>query len=273
MKNDIDVMILCGGSATDLPKQGPLLCSTFNIVDSFDTHAKIPEYFSTIDEISKKSNTLSLISCGWDPGLFSLNRSLLESILPNGENYVFYGRGLSQGHSDAIRRIAGVKNAKQYTIPVESALAAVRGGENPELTTRQKHTRECFVVLEDGATDADKLRVEKEIKEMPNYFADYDTTVNFISEEELLRDHSGIPHGGFVFRTGKTGWNNEFDNVIEYSLKLDSNPAFTSSVIVAYARAVCRMNKEGMTGCKTVFDVPPAYLTSMSDEEIRAHLL
>ena len=202
-----------------------------------------------------------------------LLRAEAEIVLPEGKDYTFWGKGVSQGHSDAIRRIAGVKNAKQYTIPVESALDSVRAGKNPELTTRQKHTRECFVVLEEGATEADKARVEKEIKEMPNYFADYDTTVNFISEEELLKNHSGIPHGGFVFRTGKTGWDNEFDNVIEYSLKLDSNPAFTSSVIVAYARAVCRMNSEGMTGCKTVFDVPPAYLTSMSAEEIRAHLL
>ena len=205
--------------------------------------------------------------------MFSLARLYANAILPNGNDYTFWGKGVSQGHSDAIRRIAGVKNAKQYTIPVESALASVRNGENPTLTTRQKHTRECFVVLQDNATEQDKIRVEKEIKEMPNYFADYDTTVHFISEEELNRDHAGIPHGGFVFRTGKTGWDNEFNNVIEYSLKLDSNPAFTSSVIVAYARAVYRMNQEGFFGCKTVFDVPPAYLTSMSAEEIRAHLL
>ena len=272
-KDKIDVLIICGGSATDLPKQTPEYAKYFNVIDSFDTHAKIPEHFAAVDQNAKANKKTALISAGWDPGMFSLARLYANAILPNGNDYTFWGKGVSQGHSDAIRRIAGVKNAKQYTIPVESALAAVRGGENPELTTRQKHTRECFVVLEDGATEADKARVEKEIKEMPNYFADYDTTVNFISEEELLRDHSGIPHGGFVFRTGKTGWNNEFDNVIEYSLKLDSNPAFTSSVIVAYARAVCRMNSEGMTGCKTVFDVPPAYLTSMSDEEIRAHLL
>ena len=272
-KDKIDVLIICGGSATDLPKQTPEYAKYFNVIDSFDTHAKIPEHFAAVDQNAKASKKTALISAGWDPGMFSLARLYANAILPNGNDYTFWGKGVSQGHSDAIRRISGVKNAKQYTIPVESALAAVRGGENPELTTRQKHTRECFVVLEDGATEADKARVEKEIKEMPNYFADYDTTVNFISEEELLRDHSGIPHGGFVFRTGKTGWNNEFDNVIEYSLKLDSNPAFTSSVIVAYARAVCRMNKEGMSGCKTVFDVPPAYLTTMSDEEIRAHLL
>ena len=272
-KDKIDVLIICGGSATDLPKQTPEYAKYFNVIDSFDTHAKIPEHFAAVDQNAKASKKTAFISAGWDPGMFSLARLYANAILPNGNDYTFWGKGVSQGHSDAIRRISGVKNAKQYTIPVESALAAVRNGENPELTTRQKHTRECFVVLEDGATEADKARVEKEIKEMPNYFADYDTTVNFISEEELLRDHSGIPHGGFVFRTGKTGWNNEFDNVIEYSLKLDSNPAFTSSVIVAYARAVYRMNKEGMTGCKTVFDVPPAYLTTMSDEEIRAHLL
>ena len=272
-QDKIDVLIICGGSATDLPKQTPEYAKYFNVIDSFDTHAKIPEHFENVNNSAKSANKTALISAGWDPGMFSLARLYANAILPNGNDYTFWGKGVSQGHSDAIRRIDGVKNAKQYTIPVESALQSVRNGENPELTTRQKHTRECFVVLEDGATEADKIRVEKEIKEMPNYFADYDTTVNFISEEELLRDHSGIPHGGFVFRTGKTGWDNEFNNVIEYSLKLDSNPAFTSSVIVAYARAVYRMNKEGMFGCKTVFVVPPAYLTSMSAEEIRAHLL
>ena len=223
-KNEIDVMILCGGSATDLPVQAPELANNFNIIDSYDTHAKIPEYFSKIDEISKKSNTLALISCGWDPGLFSLNRCLFESILPTGENYVFYGKGLSQGHSDAIRRVPGVKNAFQYTVPYEESVEAVRNGKNPHFNSvREVMWRECFVVLEDGANPE---KIEKEIKEMPNYFADYDTTVNFITEEELIRDHSGIPHGGFVFRTGKTGWDNEFNNVIEYSLKLDSNPAF-----------------------------------------------
>ena len=272
-QDKIDVLIICGGSATDLPKQTPEYAKYFNVIDSFDTHAKIPEHFANVDNSAKASKKTALISAGWDPGMFSLARLYANAILPNGNDYTFWGKGVSQGHSDAIRRIAGVKNAKQYTIPVESALESVRNGENPTLTTRQKHTRECFVVLQDNATEADKVRVEKEIKEMPNYFADYDTTVHFISEEELNRDHAGIPHGGFVFRTGKTGWDNEFNNVIEYSLKLDSNPAFTSSVIVAYARAVYRMNQEGFFGCKTVFDVPPAYLTTMSAEEIRAHLL
>ena len=272
-QDKIDVLIICGGSATDLPKQTPEFAKYFNVIDSFDTHAKIPEHFTAVDSNAKANKKTALISAGWDPGMFSLARLYANAILPNGNDYTFWGKGVSQGHSDAIRRIAGVKNAKQYTIPVESALNSVRNGENPTLTTRQKHTRECFVVLQDNATQEDKIRVEKEIKEMPNYFADYDTTVNFITEEELIRDHSGIPHGGFVFRTGKTGWDNEFDNVIEYSLKLDSNPAFTSSVIVAYARAVYKMNNEGMFGCKTVFDVPPAYLTTMSNEEIRAKLL
>ena len=272
-KDKIDVLIICGGSATDLPKQTPEYAKYFNVVDSFDTHAKIPEHFAAVDATSKANKTTALISAGWDPGMFSLARLYSNAVLPNGNDYTFWGKGVSQGHSDAIRRIAGVKNAKQYTIPVETALDAVRSGKNPTLTTRQKHTRECFVVLQEGTTQADKIRIEKEIKEMPNYFADYDTTVNFISEEELNRDHAGIPHGGFVFRTGKTGWDNEFNNIIEYNIKLDSNPAFTSSVIVAYARAVYRMNKEGMTGCKTVFDVPPAYLTTMTAEEIRAKLL
>ncbi|MBQ7970072.1 MAG: diaminopimelate dehydrogenase [Treponema sp.] len=272
-QDKIDVLIICGGSATDLPKQTPEFAKYFNVIDSFDTHAKIPEHFTAVDSNAKANKKTALISAGWDPGMFSLARLYANAILPNGNDYTFWGKGVSQGHSDAIRRIAGVKNAKQYTIPVESALNSVRNGENPTLTTRQKHTRECFVVLQDNATQEDKIRVEKEIKEMPNYFADYDTTVNFITEEELIRDHSGIPHGGFVFRTGKTGWDNEFDNVIEYSLKLDSNPAFTSSVIVAYARAVFRMYNEGSFGCKTVFDVPPAYLTTMSNEEIRAKLL
>mgnify|MGYP003413925473 FL=1 len=272
-QDKIDVLIICGGSATDLPKQTPEFAKYFNVIDSFDTHAKIPEHFTAVDSNAKANKKTALISAGWDPGMFSLARLYANAILPNGNDYTFWGKGVSQGHSDAIRRIAGVKNAKQYTIPVESALNSVRNGENPTLTTRQKHTRECFVVLQDNATQEDKIRVEKEIKEMPNYFADYDTTVNFITEEELIRDHSGIPHGGFVFRTGKTGWDNEFDNVIEYSLKLDSNPAFTSSVIVAYARAVFRMYNEGMFGCKTVFDVPPSYLTTMSNEEIRAKLL
>ncbi len=269
-KDKIDVMILCGGSATDLPEQTPDMAKLFNVVDSFDTHAKIPEHFANVDAAAKAAGTVGVISVGWDPGMFSLNRMYANAILPQGKDYTFWGKGVSQGHSDAIRRIAGVKNAKQYTIPVEAALTAVRGGENPELTTRQKHTRECFVVLEDGA-DADKVR--EEICTMPNYFADYDTTVHFISEEELIKNHSGIPHGGFVIRSGKTGWNEEHNHIIEYSLKLDSNPEFTSSVIVAYARAAYRMAEEGQTGCKTVFDIAPAYLSTKSGAELRKELL
>ena len=269
-KDEIDVMILCGGSATDLPVQTPKLAEYFNVVDSFDTHARIPEHFAAVDEAAKKSGHVGMISVGWDPGMFSLNRLYANCILPGGHDYTFWGKGVSQGHSDAIRRIAGVKDARQYTIPVESALEAVRSGKNPELTTREKHTRECFVVAEEGA---DLKKIEEEIVTMPNYFADYDTTVHFISEEELQRDHAGIPHGGFVIRTGSTGWNDENKHVIEYSLKLDSNPEFTGSVIVAYARAVSRMNKEGMSGCKTVFDVAPAYLSPKSAEELRAHML
>ncbi len=269
-KDKIDVMILCGGSATDLPMQTPDMAKMFNVVDSFDTHAKIPEHFANVDAAAKASGKLGIISVGWDPGMFSLNRMYANAILPNGKDYTFWGKGVSQGHSDAIRRIEGVKNAKQYTIPVDAALEAVRGGENPELTTRQKHTRECFVVLEDGA-DADKVR--EEICTMPNYFADYDTTVHFISEEELMKNHSGIPHGGFVIRSGKTGWNEENNHIIEYSLKLDSNPEFTSSVIVAYARAAHRMAEEGQSGCKTVFDVAPVYLSAKSGEELRKELL
>ena len=266
----IDVMIICGGSATDLPKQTPELAKMFNVVDSFDTHARIPEHFANVDKAAKEGGNIALISAGWDPGMFSLNRLYATAILPNGNDYTFWGKGVSQGHSDAIRRIKGVKNGKQYTIPVESALAAVRNGENPKLTTRQKHTRECFVVAEEGA---DLAAIEKEIKEMPNYFADYDTTVHFISEEELEKNHSGIPHGGFVFRTGCTGWNNEHNHVIEYSLKLDSNPEFTASVIAAYARAIYRLHQEGSIGCKTVFDIAPAYLSPLSDEELRASML
>lgn len=269
-KDEIDVLVLCGGSATDLPEQTPEYAKYFNVIDSFDTHAKIPQHFANVDSAAKASNHVALISAGWDPGMFSLNRLYANAILPNGKDYTFWGKGVSQGHSDAIRRIEGVKNGKQYTIPVQAALDAVRSGINPELTTRQKHTRECFVVAEEGA---DKARIEKEIKEMPNYFADYDTTVHFISEEELLKKHSGIPHGGFVIRSGKTGWDNEFNNVIEYSLKLDSNPAFTSSVIIAFARAVNRLQKEGKSGCITVFDVAPSYLSPLSGDEIRAHLL
>ena len=269
-KDEFDILFICGGSATDLPKQTPEYAKYFNVIDSFDTHAKIPEHFDNVDKAAKESGHVALISCGWDPGMFSLNRLYANCVLPEGKDYTFWGKGVSQGHSDAIRRIDGVKDGKQYTIPVESALEAVRNGENPELTTRQKHLRECFVVAEEGA---DKARIENEIKTMPNYFADYDTTVHFISEEELKRDHSGIPHGGFVFRTGKTGENGEHKHVIEYSLKLDSNPEFTASVLVAYARAVVRMKKEGMTGCKTVFDVPPAYLSPLDGAELRAHLL
>ena len=270
MAEAIDVLILCGGSATDLPEQTPKYAQIFNVVDSFDTHARIPEHFAAVDEAAKKSGKIGIISVGWDPGMFSLNRMYANAILPEGADYTFWGKGVSQGHSDAIRRIEGVKDARQYTIPVQSALEAVRRGENPELTTRQKHTRECYVVAEDGA---DKARIEKEIKTMPNYFADYDTTVHFISEEELRRDHSGIPHGGVVIRCGKTGWNRENAHVIEYNLKLDSNPEFTSSILVAYARAAYRMNREGQTGCKTVFDVAPAYLSMQSGEELRRHFL
>lgn len=269
-KDKIDVMILCGGSATDLPEQTKKYAADFNVVDSFDTHARIPDHFSSVDSAAKSGGHIALISVGWDPGMFSLNRLYGNAILPQGNDYTFWGKGISQGHSDAVRRIAGVKNAKQYTIPVDSALEAVRSGKNPELTTRQKHTRECFVVLEDGA---DAAKVEKEIKEMPNYFADYDTTVHFISEEELQKNHSGIPHGGFVLRSGVTGWNEENQHLIEYSLKLDSNPEFTSSVLIAYARAAHRLSQEGQSGCKTVFDIAPAYLSPKSGEQLRAELL
>ncbi len=268
--NDIDVMILCGGSATDLPVQTPELAKYFNVVDSFDTHARIPEHFSNVNKSASESGKVAVISCGWDPGMFSLNRLYASAILPNGKDYTFWGKGVSQGHSDAIRRVEGVLDGKQYTIPVEEALSAVRSGTNPELTTRQKHVRECFVVAEEGA---DLARIENEIKTMPNYFADYDTTVHFITKEELARDHSGIPHGGFVIRSGKTGFNNEHTHIIEYSLKLDSNPEFTSSVIVAYARAAYRLNSEGQKGCKTVFDIAPAYLSIQSGEELRATML
>ena len=269
-RDKIDVMILCGGSATDLPTQTPTLAEHFSVIDSFDTHAKIPEHFANVDAVAKASGKVAIISVGWDPGMFSLNRLLGSAILPEGKDYTFWGKGVSQGHSDAIRRIDGVLDAKQYTIPIDSALEAVRSGAEPELTARQKHLRECFVVADESA---DKARIEKEIKEMPNYFADYDTIVHFITAEELRRDHAGIPHGGFVIRTGKTGLNKQNSHVIEYSLKLDSNPEFTASVIVAYARATYRMSKEGMTGCKTVFDVPPAYLSPKSYEDIIAHLL
>ncbi len=270
MTDKIDVMIICGGSATDLPVQTPALAKLFNVVDSFDTHAKIPEHFDNVDEAAKASGKTAFISVGWDPGMFSLNRLYGSAILPDGKDYTFWGKGVSQGHSDAIRRVDGVADGKQYTVPVQAALDAVRSGSNPELTTREKHTRECYVVAEDGA---DKARIEQEIKSMPNYFADYDTTVNFISQEELNANHAGIPHGGFVIRSGKTGADLEHNHIIEYSLKLDSNPEFTASVIVCYARAAVRMNKEGMTGCKTVFDVPPAYLSAKSGAELRKVLL
>lgn len=269
-KDKIDVLILCGGSATDLPVQTPEYAKYFNVVDSFDTHAKIPEHFAEVDAAAKASGKVGIISVGWDPGMFSLNRMYANAILPEGSDYTFWGKGVSQGHSDVIRRIDGVKDAKQYTIPVPQALEEVRKGTNPVLSTREKHTRECFVVLEEGA---DAARIEQEIKTMPNYFADYDTTVHFISEEELKRDHSGIPHGGFVLRSGVTGWEKEHKHLIEYSLKLDSNPEFTSSVIVAYARAAYRLASEGQTGCKTVFDIAPAYLSAKSGEELRATML
>ena len=269
-KDKIDVMIICGGSATDLPKQTPVYAKMFNVIDSFDTHARIPEHFANVDAAAKEGGHVGIISVGWDQGMFSLNRLYANAILPDGNDYTFWGKGVSQGHSDAIRRVEGVKDGKQYTIPVEAALKAVRNGENPELTTRQKHTRECFVVLEEGA---DAAKVEEEIKTMPNYFSDYDTTVHFISEEELKANHSGIPHGGFVLRSGKTGWNGENKHLIEYSLKLDSNPEFTSSVLIAYARAAYRLASEGQSGCKTVFDIAPAYLSAKSGEELRKHML
>ena len=269
-KDKIDVMIICGGSATDLPKQTPVYAKMFNVIDSFDTHARIPEHFANVDAAAKEGGHVGIISVGWDPGMFSLNRLYANAILPDGKDYTFWGKGVSQGHSDAIRRVEGAKDGKQYTIPVEAALEAVRNGENPELTTRQKHTRECFVVLEEGA---DAAKVEEEIKTMPNYFSDYDTTVHFISEEELKANHSGIPHGGFVLRSGKTGWDGENKHLIEYSLKLDSNPEFTSSVLIAYARAAYRLASEGQIGCKTVFDIAPAYLSAKSGEELRKHML
>lgn len=269
-KDEVDVLILCGGSATDLPVQTPEMVKYFNVVDSFDTHAKIPEHFAKVDEEAKKSGKIGIISCGWDPGMFSLNRAYAGAVLPCGKDYTFWGKGVSQGHSDAVRRIDGVIDARQYTIPVEEALEQVRSGAQPDLTTRQKHTRECFVVAEEGA---DLQKIEHEIKTMPNYFADYDTIVHFISMEEMKEQHSGIPHGGFVIRSGKTGWKEEYANVIEYSLKLDSNPAFTSSVIAAYARAAYRMAKEGMEGCKTVLDVAPSYLSAFDGDYLREHLL
>ena len=270
MKDELDVLILCGGSATDLPVQTPEYAEYFNVVDSFDTHARIPEHFAAVDAAAKKGGKTAVISVGWDPGMFSVSRMYANAILTNGSDYTFWGKGVSQGHSDAVRRIDGVKDARQYTIPVPEAVKAVRSGSNPELSTRQKHTRECFVVAEKGA---DLARIENEIKTMPNYFSDYDTTVHFISQEEMDRDHSGIPHGGMVIRSGKTGKDNEHNHIIEYKLTLDSNPEFTASVIAAYARAAYRMNNEGSIGCKTVFDIPPAYLSNKSGEELRKTML
>ena len=269
-KGKLDVLILCGGSATDLPKQGPEFAANFNTIDSFDTHAKIPEYFETMNHIAKENGTISIISVGWDPGLFSLQRALFGAVLPEGKDYTFWGKGVSQGHSDAIRRIEDVKNAKQYTIPVASAIEGARSGQNPDLSTREKHTRECYVVAKEGA---DLKRIENEIKTMPNYFADYDTTVNFISEEELLKNHAGIPHGGFVIRSGKTGFDCETDHVLEFSLKLESNPEFTSSVLVAYARAAVKLSREGIVGAKTVLDIPISYLSEKDGAALRKELV
>ena len=269
-KDKIDVMILCGGSATDLPVQSPRYAKMFNIIDSFDTHAKIPEHFENVDKAAKEGKNVALISCGWDPGAFSLNRLMAESFLPQGNTYTFWGTGVSQGHSDAIRRIEGVKNAIQYTVPIESAIDRVRNGENPVLETREKHLRECYVVLEEGA---DSKKIEEEIKNMPNYFADYETVVNFITEEELKENHSKMPHGGFVIRSGKTGINCDTNQIIEYSLKLESNPEFTSSIILAYARAVYRLSSKNEIGAKTVFDIPPALLSQKTNEQLLEQLL
>ena len=269
MKDEIDVMILCGGSATDLPVIGPKVAASFNTIDSFDTHAKIPEYFANVDKAAKEGKNVSIISVGWDPGMFSLNRLYAESILVQGSTYTFWGKGVSQGHSDAIRRIEGVKNGIQYTVPIEAAVDQVRSGSEPELTTRQKHLRECYVVAEEGA---DKAVIEEAIKTMPNYFDEYDTTVTFITEEELKANHSKMPHGGFVIRTGETGCEDN-KHVIEYSLRLDSNPEFTGSVLVAYARAAYRLSQKGESGARSVFDIAPAMLSQMTPEELRAHML
>ena len=270
MTDSIDVMVICGGSATDLPVQTPMLARYFNVIDSFDTHARIPEHFAAVDKAAREGGKTAVISVGWDPGMFSLQRAIFESVLPEGSSYTFWGKGVSQGHSDAIRRVEGVADGKQYTVPVESALEAVRSGQAPELTTREKHVRECFVVAKEGA---DKAQIEREIKTMPNYFANYDTTVNFISQDELNEKHAGIPHGGFVIRSGKTGKDLGNTHVIEYSLKLDSNPEFTASVIVAYARAAYRLASEGQTGCKTVFDIAPSYISPKTAEQLRHDLL
>jgi len=269
-KGKIDVLIICGGSATDLPKMTPYLSQHFNVVDSFDTHANIPVHFENVNRAAQENGNIALISAGWDPGMFSIARIYASSVLPDGKDYTFWGRGVSQGHSDAVRRIEGVLDARQYTVPVPEAVNAVRAGECPELTTRQKHTRECYVVAAEGA---DKARIENEIKTMPNYFSDYDTTVTFITAEEMKREHSALPHGGSVIRTGKTGLEGENTHVIEYSLKLDSNPQFTSSALIAFARAIYKMYGRGITGCKTVFDIAPADMSPLSGEELRAHLL
>ena len=269
-KDKIDVLVLGGGSATDLPKQTPEFASMFNVVDSFDTHARIPEHFANVDAAAKKAGKVGIISVGWDPGMFSLMRMVSDAVLPEGKHYTFWGRGVSQGHSDAIRRMPGVVDARQYTVPVEETVSQIRGGATPELTARQMHTRECYVVAEEGA---DKAEIERQIKEMPNYFADYDTTVNFISKEELDKNHAGLPHGGFVLRSGVTGWEKEHKHIVEYNLKLDSNPEFTGSVLAAYARAAYKLNQEGQSGCKTIFDIAPAYLSNKSGEELRHSLL
>ena len=269
-KDSLDVLILCGGSATDLPKQTPALAKHFNVIDSFDTHAKIPQHFAAVDAAAREGGHLAVISVGWDPGLFSVNRLYAAAILPEGRDYTFWGRGVSQGHSDAVRRLPGVVDCRQYTIPVPEALDRVRSGENPELTTREKHTRHCYVVAQEGA---DKVEIEKAIVTMPNYFADYDTTVEFITAEEMARDHSGLPHGGGVIRSGVTGWNGESKQTIEYKLTLDSNPQFTASVLTAMARAAVRMRDKGITGCQTIFDVAPADLSLMTKEELLAKLL
>ena len=269
MKGDVDVMVLCGGSATDLPVMGPEIAANFNTIDSFDTHAKIPEYFANVDKAAKEGNNISIISVGWDPGIFSLNRLYAESILVQGSTYTFWGKGVSQGHSDAIRRIPGVKNAIQYTVPVDEAVDQVRSGSEPKLTTRDKHTRECYVVAQEGAN---KAEIENAIKTMPNYFDEYNTTVHFISEEELKRDHSKMPHGGFVIRTGETGEEGN-KHVIEYSLKLDSNPEFTASVLIAYARAAYRLNQKGENGARSVFDIAPALLSMKTPEQLRKEIL
>ena len=267
-KEDIDVLIICGGSATDLPAMTPKYAAMYNVIDSFDTHARIPEHFANVDKAAKEAGTIGIISCGWDPGMFSISRAYATAVLPDGQAYTFWGKGGSQGHSDAVRRIEGVRDCRQYTIPVPAALEKVRSGENPELTTREKHTRECFVVAEEGA---DLARIENEIKTMPNYFSDYDTTVHFIDEAEMKKNHSGLPHGGSVIYSGESS--DGVKHVIEYSLTLDSNPEFTGSVLVAYARAAARLNAEGVKGAKTVFDIAPSYLNRMSGDEMRAHLL